>query len=142
MGFTCALSVTVQAVVSYTAFPPLLPGERYISVALSLESPPPDVIRHSALRSPDFPHLPYGSRDHLFYLISSFYPYAVVLYLEAAASDEFPANGIAGNIMAVNPLKIFQKLQKSFRFIEFSLFLRDAEQKRLCILFQYSQFIN
>ena len=30
---------------------------RYISVALSLESPPPDVIRHPALWSPDFPHL-------------------------------------------------------------------------------------
>ena len=30
---------------------------RYISVALSLESPPPDVIRHPALRSPDFPRL-------------------------------------------------------------------------------------
>ena len=28
---------------------------RYISVALSLESPPPDVIRHPALWSPDFP---------------------------------------------------------------------------------------
>ena len=41
---------------------------RYISVALSLESPPPDVIRHPALRSPDFPHLrPFGTkrRDHL-----------------------------------------------------------------------------
>ena len=30
---------------------------RFISVALALESPPPDVIRHSALRSSDFPHL-------------------------------------------------------------------------------------
>ena len=29
---------------------------RYISVALSLESPPPDVIRHPALWSSDFPH--------------------------------------------------------------------------------------
>ncbi len=29
---------------------------RFISVALALESPPPDVIRHPALRSPDFPH--------------------------------------------------------------------------------------
>ena len=28
-----------------------------ISVALSRESPPPDVIRHPALRSPDFPQL-------------------------------------------------------------------------------------
>jgi len=50
MGFTYALSVTSQAVVSYTALPPL-PYQiwRYISVALSLESPPPDVIRHPAL---------------------------------------------------------------------------------------------
>ena len=30
---------------------------RFISVALALESPLPDVIRHPALRSPDFPHL-------------------------------------------------------------------------------------
>jgi len=30
---------------------------RSISVALSLESPPPAVSRHPALRSPDFPHL-------------------------------------------------------------------------------------
>ena len=50
MGFTCAPVVTNRAVVSYTAFPPLLPqGKRYISVALALESPPPDVIRHPAL---------------------------------------------------------------------------------------------
>ena len=50
MEFTCALSVTRQAVVSYTAFPPL-PGKsrRFISVALVWESPPPDVIRHPAL---------------------------------------------------------------------------------------------
>ena len=52
--------------------------ERFISVALALESPPPDVIRHPALRSPDFPHLPYGSRDHLFYLI--FLEYHIIFY--------------------------------------------------------------
>ena len=61
MGFTCAPPVTGRAVVSYTAFPPLQISLRYISVALALESPPPDVIRHSALWSPDFPHLlPFG----------------------------------------------------------------------------------
>ena len=39
-----------EAVVSYTALPPLpAGGRRYISVALSLESPPPDVIWHPAL---------------------------------------------------------------------------------------------
>ena len=57
-GVYMAFSVTRETVVSYTAFPPL-PGKtwRYLSVALSLESPPPDVIRHPALRSPDFPRL-------------------------------------------------------------------------------------
>ena len=51
MGFTYALSVTSQAVVSYAAFPPLREAKlpRFISVALSLESPPPDVIWHPAL---------------------------------------------------------------------------------------------
>ena len=64
MEFTCARPVTRTAVVSYTAFPPLpisstlsVKHWRYISVALALESPPPDVIRHPALRSPDFPRL-------------------------------------------------------------------------------------
>ncbi len=56
MEFTCARPVTRAAVVSYTAFPPL-PQQmrRFISVALVWELPPPDVIRHPALRSPDFP---------------------------------------------------------------------------------------
>ena len=73
-GVYMAFSVTRETVVSYTAFPPL-PEEipwRYLSVALSLESPPPDVIRHPALRSPDFPHLaPFGpaSRDHISYFV-------------------------------------------------------------------------
>ena len=37
-----------------------------ISVALSLGLPPPDVIRHPALRSPDFPHgaLPHSARPY------------------------------------------------------------------------------
>lgn len=58
MEFTYARPVTRTAVVSYTAFPPL-PWKpwRFISVALVWESPPPDVIRHPALRSPDFPRL-------------------------------------------------------------------------------------
>ena len=42
---------------SYLAFPPLhAKGVRYLSVALSLGSPPPGVTRHPALRSSDFPH--------------------------------------------------------------------------------------
>ncbi len=59
-GVCMAAAVASRTVVSYTAFPPL-PGSprRYISVALSWESPPPAVSRHPALRSPDFP-LPYS----------------------------------------------------------------------------------
>ena len=66
MGFTGTRYVTVPAVSSYLTFPPL-PGQagRFISVALSLESPPPDVIRHPALRSPDFPHAALAACDHL-----------------------------------------------------------------------------
>ena len=41
---------------SYLAFPSLPLAWRFISVALSLGSPPADVIRYPALRSPDFPH--------------------------------------------------------------------------------------
>jgi len=45
---------------SYLTFPPLHDGTdsgmRYLSVALSLGSPPPGVTRHSALCSSDFPH--------------------------------------------------------------------------------------
>ena len=50
-------------------------SRRFISVALAWESPPPDVIRHPALRSPDFPHLtPFGivSRDHLTHSVWDF----------------------------------------------------------------------
>jgi hypothetical protein len=48
-GVYMALYVTIKTVVSYTAFSTLPKTWWYISVALSLESPPPDVIWHPAL---------------------------------------------------------------------------------------------
>ena len=45
-GVYMAPVVTNRTVVSYTAFPPLLIAERFISVALSLELPPPAVSWH------------------------------------------------------------------------------------------------
>ena len=59
VGFTGTRDITAPAVGSYPTFPSL-PGQawRSISVALSLESPPPAGSRHPALRSPDFPHQP------------------------------------------------------------------------------------
>lgn len=57
VGFTGTRDITAPAVGSYPTFPSLpAKGWRSISVALSLESPPPAVSRHPALRSPDFPH--------------------------------------------------------------------------------------
>ena len=38
---------------------------RFISVALSLKSPSPDVIRHSVLRCSDFPHCSFEPRDRI-----------------------------------------------------------------------------
>jgi len=51
MGFTWTRAVAGTAVVSCTAFPPLQQHKllRFISVALSLKLPSPDVIRHPAL---------------------------------------------------------------------------------------------
>ncbi len=84
MGFTYAPFVAKRAVSSYLTFPSL-PSKtwRFISVALSLESPPPDVIWHPTLWSSDFPHIqPFGisMRDHLAYSLSKLlYPYLFCL---------------------------------------------------------------
>ena len=55
-GVCTARRVTAVPVSSYLPFPSLQISLRSVSVALSLESPPPDVIRRSALRCSDFPH--------------------------------------------------------------------------------------
>ena len=102
MEFTCARSVTTAAVVSYTAFPPL-PRKtgRFISVALVWELPPPDVIRHPALRSPDFPRLnPFvcsaaitwpgcasAILARFFALVKKFH--STILHIKAASADKF-----------------------------------------------------
>ena len=51
-GRRCALTAPFHP---YRGFP-----RRYLSVALALESPPPAVSRHPALRCPDFPHALWG----------------------------------------------------------------------------------
>lgn len=62
-----------DVVSSYLAFPPLRKREslpRYISVALSLKSPSPDVIRRPVLCCPDFPHGAFAPRDRKAILFS------------------------------------------------------------------------
>ena len=100
-GVYRAFSVTSKAVVSYTAFPPLPVAWRFISVALVWESPPPDVIRHPALRSPDFPRLnPFvcsaaitwpgcasAILARFFALVKKFH--STILHIKAASTDKF-----------------------------------------------------
>lgn len=83
MGFTYAPFVAKRAVSSYLTFPPLPIAWRFISVALSLESPPPDVIWHPTLWSSDFPHIQFfniSMRDHLAYSFSKLL-YRYIYYL-------------------------------------------------------------
>jgi hypothetical protein len=56
--------VAMPPVRSYRTFPPLPDYRRFLSVALALESPPPAVSWHLALRCSDFPHA-FQARDHL-----------------------------------------------------------------------------
>ena len=63
-GVYTAHSVTGAPVSSYLPFPSLQIALRSVSVALSLESPPPDVIRRPALRCSDFPHDEYVTRPY------------------------------------------------------------------------------
>ena len=57
MGFTWHKALPQCRWALTPPFHPYLPkGKRFISVALSLESPPPGFLRHPVLRSSDFPH--------------------------------------------------------------------------------------
>ena len=65
-GVYMAYRVTAISVSSYLAFPSLQRKSlRFISVALSLRSPSPDVIRHPVLCSSDFPHDALAPRDRI-----------------------------------------------------------------------------
>lgn len=74
-----ARDVTVPSVSPYLAFPPLPLARRFISVALVLKSPSPDVIRRPALRCPDFPHRALARRDRV---IDSDYKYYTTFFLK------------------------------------------------------------
>ena len=59
---------------SYRTFPPLPKIRRYLSVALALESPPPAVSWHPALRCSDFPHASRHAAARLPHRINPVYP--------------------------------------------------------------------
>ena len=56
MGFTWHKALPQCRWALTPPFHPYLHSRRFISVALSLESPPPGFLRHPVLRSSDFPH--------------------------------------------------------------------------------------
>ena len=78
MGFTWHKALPQCRWALTPPFHPYLKIRRFISVALSLESPPPGFLRHPVLRSSDFPHqyivLPRPFRLLGVYLSTIFYP--------------------------------------------------------------------
>ena len=102
MGFTYAPPVTRRAVVSYTALPPLpRQTRRFISVALSLESPPPDVIRHPCPVKPGLSSsgtFRPASRDHLSYL--SLFNCKILSYYRLSVNPFFTSSGYSQSIPA------------------------------------------
>ena len=109
-----ALPVTRETVGSYPAFPPLpAKSRRYISVALSLESPPPAVSWHSVLWSPDFPHVPCGTRDYLTY---SFF---IIPHFLHKVKIEKPINIIIKQNISTHKNKILFQLNYFFNLASF-----------------------
>ncbi len=125
-------------------------SRRFISVALVWESPPPDVIRHPALRSPDCTGLgvtstgrypascpakpglsssePFRlfSRDYLAwlrkrYFITFFQTCKENLHIKTTSSDKFPQKRIIRHFFAWNRNKIIKEFQKPFCFLVFRL---------------------
>lgn len=70
-------SVTIFPVSSYLTFPHLPRMRRLFSVALSLESPPPVVSRHSCSAEPGLSSRAFCARDRLTY------SYNIILYFFA-----------------------------------------------------------
>ena len=80
---------------SYRTFPPLPITRRYLSVALALESPPPAVSWHPALRCSDFPHA-IGMR-----------PFSCLISVKALKSGDHHAAAS----LALNQLAVFNAAQ-------------------------------
>ena len=126
MGFTCALSVTRKAVVSYTALPPL-PIKlavyfccTFLGVASTGRYPASCPVK-SGLSSP----IKIGA---------IIYPtYIYLLNMKCAATDKFPQNRITSNFFRGNRKKVIQKFQKPFCLSIFRGTFFNLKQQRLCI---------
>ena len=105
MGFTCAPSVTREAVVSYTALPPLPVARRYISVALSLELPPPAVSRSFDTCSRDHPSYLYMIESFpivtFFYTSSSIFIHSS-LYCIYTSIQLPPMNSLSSELLGIS----------------------------------------
>jgi len=144
MGFTCALPVTGQAVVSYTALPPLPRRQKFrqsplfclravyfcctfLGVASTGRYPASCPVK-PGLSSPA--GLPKAARQPRLFVLLELY----LSHMETASADKLPANGICRDILAVNPLEILKEFQKPLGLVIFRLSLPYPEKKRLHIL--------
>ena len=137
MGFTYALPVTSQAVVSYTAFPPLPPrgtAVYFCCTSLGVASTgryPASCPVKPGLSSPAAFRL--CSRDRLsisamYFITNRFCPQAgkQVLHLVDPAADEFPADGGQRDDVRRHRQEIIQELQEPLCLHKFRTAPRDT----------------
>ena len=142
MGFTYALYVTIQAVVSYTALPTLPASAGGIFL---LHYPWSRLHRTLSGILPcearTFLTPAMLGRDHLFYLspqlllIIMCFPQNVkaILYIEAGTADEFADNRILADTVARHRKEIIQKLEQALCLQIFRTILVNGKQQRLGI---------
>ena len=150
MGFTYALSVTSQAVVSYTALPPLpvkpavhfcctFPGVTSARRYLASCPVKPGLSSPAAFRYCGSDHLSYSNLNILPHFAFSVYTKLLgstpCLHSETASADKFPDNGILRNILTADSQHIIQEFQQPFGLNIFLTILWYLEQDRLRILF-------
>ena len=146
MGFTYALFVTNQAVVSYTAIPPLPLSNgkkavyfcctflRVASTRRYLASCPmkPGLSSPAAFRLCSRDHPSYSPHKYISFYIS-FVNYK--LYFETASTDKFPYNRISRNRITAYAYKIIHKFNETLRFRMIRTGNRNTEKKWFTILF-------
>ena len=116
MGFTCAPAVTIGAVVSYTAFPPLpaVPAVYFCCTGLGVTStgryPASCPVKPGLSSSAAFRHC---SRDHLSYLLS----YSL-LFVSYTGKQLPPTNSLTmelfGRCSLLTPRKYSKNLSRRF----------------------------
>ena len=138
MGFTCALPVTVQAVVSYTALPPLPQRRQHSCFPIQSKN---CIWGGIFLLHWPWSHLhrmlsgilPYEARTFLTCTLSSVQPRSFILlsrhllYIKTASTYKFSAKRIARQFFTAYSQKVFQKFQQALCLVIFRIAFLNTE---------------